>query len=78
MRRSGITSRSKWANFSRNQTSCSSIGPRRPAVITLLLSTTGAPAAVVNPFFLLIMFSSMAVELIAVLGLSVISRQKRD
>ncbi|EIT64335.1 hypothetical protein YPPY113_1567, partial [Yersinia pestis PY-113] len=44
MRRSGITSRSKWANFSRNQTSCSSIGPRRPAVITLLLSTTGAPA----------------------------------
>src|SRR5690554_7098538 len=28
MRRSGITSRSKWASFSRNHTSCSSIGPR--------------------------------------------------
>ena len=28
MRRSGITSRSKWASFSRNQTSCKSCGPR--------------------------------------------------
>jgi len=41
------------ASFSRNQISCSSIGPRGPAVMTLLLSTTGAPAAVVNPFLLI-------------------------
>ena len=33
MRRSGMTSRSKWASFSRNQTSCRSCGPRGPAVI---------------------------------------------
>src|SRR5450756_97584 len=51
MRRSGITSRSKWASFSRNQTSWSSIGPRGPAVITFWLSGTGAPPAVVS-FFL--------------------------
>ena len=51
MRRSGITSRSKWANFSRNHTSCNSIGPRFPAVATLLLSATGAPLALVNFFF---------------------------
>src|ERR1700730_2941150 len=48
MRRSGITSRSKWASFSRNHTSCSSAGPRGPAVIMLLSSTTGAPNAVVS------------------------------
>src|SRR5689334_9536266 len=48
MRRSGMTSRSKCASFSRNHTSCSSIGPRGPAVTTLLLSTTGAPAIVVS------------------------------
>src|SRR3990172_5375903 len=51
MRRSGITSRSKWASFSRNHTSCSSSGPRGPAVITFWLSGTGAPAAVVSFFF---------------------------
>src|SRR5690554_7570575 len=48
MRRSGITSRSKCASFSRNQTSCSSMGPRGPAVITFWLSATGAPATVVS------------------------------
>src|SRR5699024_980711 len=47
IRRSGITSRSKWASFSRNHTSCSSSGPRGPAVRLFWLSTTGAPAAVV-------------------------------
>src|SRR5664280_218341 len=51
MRRSGITSRSKWASFSRNQTSWSSIGPRGPAVIAFWLSGTGAPPAVVSFFF---------------------------
>ena len=51
IRRSGMTSRSKWASFSRNQTSCSNCGPRAPAVITFWLSTTGQPALVVN-FFL--------------------------
>jgi hypothetical protein len=50
IRRSGITSRSKWASFSRNQTSWSSIGPRGPAVSTFWLSTTGAPATVVSSF----------------------------
>jgi hypothetical protein len=48
MRRSGITSRSKWASFSSSQTSCSSAGPRGPAVIVFWLSTTGQPAAVVS------------------------------
>src|SRR5690625_1100634 len=48
IRRSGITSRSKWASFSRNQTSWRSIGPRGPAVAALSLSATGAPAAVVT------------------------------
>src|SRR6185437_15547158 len=48
IRRSGITSRSKCPSFSRNHTSCSSIGPRGPAVTTLLLSTTGAPAMLVS------------------------------
>src|ERR1700720_4194176 len=48
MRRSGITSRSKCANFSISQISCSSAGPRRPAVMMLVLSATGEPVALVN------------------------------
>src|SRR5258706_13956389 len=48
MRRSGITSRSKCAIFSIRQISCSSAGPRRPAVMMLVLSATGAPVALVN------------------------------
>src|ERR1700712_2382577 len=50
MRRSGITSRSKWASFSRNHTSSSSAGPRGPAVRMFWLSTTGAPKTVVSFF----------------------------
>src|SRR6266436_2462120 len=45
MRRSGITSRSKCANFSISQMSCRSAGPRRPAVMLLVLSATGDPVA---------------------------------
>ena len=48
MRRSGITSRSKCASFSMSQISCSSAGPRGPAVMMLVLSATGAPVALVN------------------------------
>src|SRR3546814_651027 len=48
MRRSGMTSRSKWASFSRNHRSWSSIGPRGPAVMLSWLLVTGAPAAVVS------------------------------
>src|SRR5712691_5450024 len=48
MRRSGITSRSKWASFSISQMSCSKAGPRGPAVMMLVLSATGAPVALVN------------------------------
>ena len=48
IRRSGITSRAKWPNFSINHTSCINTGPRFPAVALLLLSGTGAPKAVVN------------------------------
>src|SRR4051794_19274660 len=48
MRRSGITSRSKCASFSISQMSCSSAGPRGPAVMILVLSATGAPVALVN------------------------------
>src|ERR1700723_3595567 len=44
IRRSGITSRSKWAIFSISQISCSSAGPRGPAVMMLVLSATGVPA----------------------------------
>src|SRR3990170_697900 len=51
IRRSGITSRSKWASFSRNHTSCNNMGPRGPAVITFWLSATGAPALLVSFFF---------------------------
>jgi hypothetical protein len=43
--RSGITSRSKCASFSISQISCSSTGPRGPAVWTFRLSVTGAPVA---------------------------------
>src|SRR4029077_5248683 len=50
MRRSGITSRSKCAIFSISQMSCSSAGPRGPAVRMLVLSATGAPVALVNLF----------------------------
>src|SRR5471032_2876625 len=50
MRRSGITSRAKWASFSRCQTSCSRTGPCGPAVWVFWLSTTGAPASVVSFF----------------------------
>src|SRR6266852_3061748 len=45
MRRSGITSRAKWASFSISQTSCNSAGPRGPAVWMLKLSVTGVPDA---------------------------------
>ncbi|KAL7699147.1 hypothetical protein N2W54_004099 [Lotmaria passim] len=48
MRRSGISSRSKWASFSSSHTSCSSVGPRRPAVIVSSLFPTGAPNSVVS------------------------------
>src|ERR1700680_4721082 len=50
MRRSGITSRSKCAIFSISQMSCSSAGPRGPAVMMLVLSATGAPVAFVKTF----------------------------
>src|ERR1700693_1837257 len=50
MRRSGITSRSKCAIFSISQISCSSAGPRGPAVMMLVLSATGAPVALVKRF----------------------------
>src|SRR5438874_3266614 len=50
MRRSGITSRSKCAIFSMCQMSCSSAGPRGPAVMMLVLSATGAPVALVKTF----------------------------
>src|ERR1700742_4618036 len=48
MRRSGIISRSKCANFSISQISCNKAGPRRPAVMMLVLSATGDPVALVN------------------------------
>ena len=51
IRRSGMTSRSKCASFSRNHTSWSSMGPRAPAVRLFWLSGTGAPAAVVSPLW---------------------------
>ena len=50
MRRSGITSRSKCASFSISQMSCSSAGPRGPAVMLLVLSATGAPLSLVKRF----------------------------
>src|ERR1700704_5728008 len=45
MRRSGITSRWKWASFSSSQTSCNRAGPRGPAVWMFKLSVTGVPDA---------------------------------
>ena len=57
MRRSGITSRAKWPNFSINQTSCINTGPRFPAVAELRLSGTGAPKAVVRFFSSLILLT---------------------
>src|SRR6266851_5480576 len=45
MRRSGMTSRWKWASFSISQMSWRSAGPRRPAVWMFRLSLTGAPVA---------------------------------
>src|SRR5690625_1536379 len=71
IRRAGMTSRSKWASFSKNQTSCRSIGPRGPAVAALSLSATGAPAAVVTglvlsvvifPYFLVDVRKNIVVE----------------
>src|SRR4030081_1550634 len=50
IRRSGITSRSKCASFSISQMSCSSVGPRGPAVMMLVLSATGAPVALGKRF----------------------------
>src|SRR5690554_1258376 len=61
MRRSGITSRSKWASFSKNQTSCNNCGPLGPAVITFWLSTTGQPALVVSFFLSLIVHTLFCV-----------------
>src|SRR3979490_1790210 len=63
MRRSGITSRSKCAIFSISQMSCSSAGPRGPAVMMLVLSATGDPVALVNSFS------------VAMIGSSVVSRR---
>src|SRR5699024_3533113 len=55
---SGITSRSKCANFSKNQKSCNNIGPLLPAVKTSWLFATGAPAAVVIFFFSFLLINS--------------------
>src|SRR6267142_1529388 len=62
MRRSGITSRSKCANFSISQISCRSAGPRRPAVMMLVLSATGAPVAFVNHFSVAMFSSSVVLD----------------
>src|SRR5690606_13595566 len=48
IRRSGITSRTKFASFSFSHKSCASTGPRAPAVMLFWLSVTGAPKAVVR------------------------------
>src|SRR5260221_1818161 len=58
IRRSGMTSRSKWASFSISQMSWSRAGPRRPAVKIFVLSGTGAPIALVkcSGFFSLAIF----------------------
>src|ERR1700732_2417990 len=61
MRRWGITSRSKCASFSISQISCSSAGPRGPAVMMLVLSATGAPVALVKTFALDMLTSRNAV-----------------
>src|SRR6202007_5551 len=62
MRRSGITPRSKCAIFSISQISCSSAGPRGPAVMMLVLSATGAPVALVKTFDLDMVNSRVAVS----------------
>src|SRR5690606_5959272 len=48
IRRSGITSRTKFASFSFSHKSWASSGPRAPAVKLFWLSVTGAPKAVVR------------------------------
>src|SRR5690625_7529423 len=48
MRRSGITSRTKLANFSFSQVSWAKRGPRGPAVKLSRLDTTGATKTVVK------------------------------
>ncbi|PRI56363.1 hypothetical protein BVZ79_01533 [Haemophilus influenzae] len=48
IRRSGITSRTKSANFSLSHKSCASNGPRGPAVKLFWLSATGAPLPIVK------------------------------
>ena len=58
MRRSGMTSRAKWASFSISHRSCRSSGPRGPALMLFWLSVTGAPAAVVSG----LVFSSNAIS----------------
>src|ERR1700680_5019228 len=68
MRRSGITSRSKCAIFSISQMSCSSAGPRGPAVMMLVLSATGAPVALVNRFSVAIISSSVMLSLLGQVG----------
>src|ERR1700739_4391163 len=74
MRRSGMTSRSKWASFSISQRSCSSAGPRRPAVRMFRLSVTGVPVACVRcwGFFSLVTIVLLHVRP-AMLGLPVVS-----
>src|SRR6202022_3050008 len=68
MRRSGITSRSKCAIFSINQISCSSAGPRGPAVMMLVLSATGAPVALVKRFSLDMISSFIALAQMCEIG----------
>src|SRR6266851_1659060 len=68
MRRSGITSRSKCANFSISQISCSNAGPRGPAVMMLVLSATGAPVALVNRSSVAIISSSVMLSLLGQVG----------
>src|SRR5947208_14548459 len=67
MRRSGMTSRSKCASFSINQRSCSSAGPRGPAVRMFRLSVTGVPVACVKCWRF---FSSDTVVLLRSSGVS--------
>src|SRR5258706_6990487 len=73
MRRSGIPSRSKGAIFSISHMSCSSAGPRRPAVMMLVLSATGDPVAFVNRFSVAMISSSVVLNL---LGLSRVRRHR--
>jgi hypothetical protein len=52
MRRSGITSRLKWAIFSKSHTSLRTTGPLGPAVIAFSLSGMGAPTSFVRRCFI--------------------------